>query len=74
MSQSDAKKRFYFVGVFCGLLSILLVLVAQTMGNVLQATNAINSGIGGPLLGLFSIAVFLPFVNTKGKIEICGSQ
>ena len=52
------------------MLSIVLVVVAQSMGDVLAATNAINSGIGGPLLGLFSVAMFVPFVNTKGKFRI----
>lgn len=56
------------LGVFFGILSIALVAVAEQLGDVLAAQSAINSGLGGPLLGLFSMGVFIPHVSSKGAM------
>lgn len=56
------------LGVFFGLLTIGLVGIASKMGNVLAASQVINSSIGGPLLGLFTLGMFVPCANSKGAI------
>ncbi|XP_064456965.1 uncharacterized protein LOC135367605 [Ornithodoros turicata] len=57
------------LGVFFGLLSIGLVALASQMGNVLSASLSINSGIGGPLLGVFTLGIFVPSANSKGALS-----
>ncbi|XP_077514380.1 sodium-coupled monocarboxylate transporter 1-like isoform X5 [Amblyomma americanum] len=52
------------LGVFFGLLTIGLVGIASRMGNVLAASQVINSSIGGPLLGLFTLGMFVPCANS----------
>uniref|UniRef100_L7LZS8 Putative sodium/solute symporter n=1 Tax=Rhipicephalus pulchellus TaxID=72859 RepID=L7LZS8_RHIPC len=56
------------LGVFFGLLTIGLVGIASKMGNVLAASQVITSSIGGPLLGLFTLGMFIPCGNSKGAI------
>ncbi|XP_029822126.3 sodium-coupled monocarboxylate transporter 1 [Ixodes scapularis] len=68
ISVETGSKIMIGLGVFFGMLSIALVAVAQQLGNVLEATTAINSSIGGPLLGLFTMGMFIPHVNSKGAL------
>ncbi|KAH7962366.1 hypothetical protein HPB52_015720 [Rhipicephalus sanguineus] len=56
------------LGVFFGLLTIGLVGIASRMGNVLAASQVITSSIGGPLLGLFTLGMFIPCGNSKGAM------
>ncbi|XP_077514377.1 sodium-coupled monocarboxylate transporter 1-like isoform X2 [Amblyomma americanum] len=57
------------LGVFFGLLTIGLVGIASRMGNVLAASQVINSSIGGPLLGLFTLGMFVPCANSMGALS-----
>lgn len=68
IKQSTGSNIMIALGVFFGALSIALVAVAQNLGDVLAAQSAINSGIGGPLLGLFSMGMFIPHVSSKGAL------
>lgn len=54
-------------GVVFGLSSIALVALTKQLGNVLAASQSINSAIGGPLLGLFTAGMLFPQINTTGK-------
>ncbi|XP_064456966.1 putative sodium-dependent multivitamin transporter [Ornithodoros turicata] len=68
ISDKNGARIINVLGAFFGLLTIALVAVAQQMGNVLQATFSINSGLGGPLLGLYTLGIFLPHANGKGAM------
>ncbi|XP_022700773.1 sodium-coupled monocarboxylate transporter 2-like isoform X1 [Varroa jacobsoni] len=68
LSNKAGSRIINLLGIVVGFLSVVLVAVAQTMGNVQAATNAINSSVGGPLLGLFTTGMFVPFVNSKGVL------
>lgn len=68
IKQSTGSNIMIALGVFFGALSIALVAVAENLGDVLAAQSAINSGIGGPLLGLFSMGMFIPHVSSKGAL------
>ncbi|XP_067120884.1 sodium-coupled monocarboxylate transporter 1-like [Centruroides vittatus] len=66
LSESKATKITKILALVYGIVAILLVLVAQYMGNVLQATLSIFGMIGGPLLGLFTLGMFFPWSNSTG--------
>ncbi|XP_037509394.2 sodium-coupled monocarboxylate transporter 1 [Rhipicephalus sanguineus] len=68
IKESTGSYIMVALGVFFGILSIALVAVAEQLGDVLAAQSAINSGLGGPLLGLFSMGVFIPHVSSKGAM------
>lgn len=38
---------------------------AGSLGGVLKAALVLNGTVAGPLLGVFLLGVFLPFVNSK---------
>ncbi|KAK8781855.1 hypothetical protein V5799_016806 [Amblyomma americanum] len=68
IKESTGSHIMVGLGVFFGMVSIALVAVAMNLGDVLAAQSAINSGIGGPLLGLFSMGMFIPHVSSKGAM------
>ncbi|XP_049797288.1 putative sodium-dependent multivitamin transporter isoform X6 [Schistocerca nitens] len=51
-----------------GLLFLGLAFMAQFLGGVLQASLTIFGAVGGPVLGFFSLGMFLPHANEPGAI------
>ncbi|XP_042864126.1 sodium-coupled monocarboxylate transporter 1-like [Penaeus japonicus] len=52
---------------FSGIVAIVLGLVVSKLGrSFLRALFAITGALSGPLIGLFIVALFLPWVNLKG--------
>ncbi|XP_068231607.1 sodium-coupled monocarboxylate transporter 1-like [Palaemon carinicauda] len=50
-----------------GILGIVLGLLVSQVGNsFLRTLFAINGALSGPLIGLFLVAVYLPWINVKG--------
>ena len=45
-----------------------LTWVASKLGGILSAALALFGSIGGPLLGLFTLGIFVPFANSIGAI------
>ncbi|GAB1295478.1 Sodium-coupled monocarboxylate transporter 1 [Apodemus speciosus] len=54
--------------VLYGALCIGMAAVASLMGALLQAALSIFGMIGGPLLGLFSLGILVPFANSIGAL------
>ncbi|XP_022673285.1 sodium-coupled monocarboxylate transporter 1-like isoform X1 [Varroa destructor] len=54
--------------IFFGVLAIALVYVAQQLGNVLQAALATFGILGGPILGVFTLGIFIPQANKHGAV------
>lgn len=52
------------VVVVVGLICVALVVVVQKMGTVLQLTMSLEAITNGPLLGIFTIGIFLPWINS----------
>lgn len=57
----DWIMRTVVVGV--GVLCVALVYVVEKMGTVLQLTMSLEAITNGPLLGIFSIGILLPWIN-----------
>ena len=51
-----------------GLLSFGLVFVMKYLPGVLQAAIGLFGMVGGPLLGVFSLGMFVPFANSAGAL------
>lgn len=54
------------MSVLYGALCIGMAAVASLMGALLQAALSIFGMVGGPLLGLFSLGMLVPFANSTG--------
>ena len=57
------------VVVIVGALCVGLVYVVEHMGTVLQLTMSLEAITNGPLFGIFTIGVFMPWIN--GNVSIC---
>ncbi|GFT80531.1 putative sodium-dependent multivitamin transporter [Nephila pilipes] len=51
-----------------GILCILLTLIVDRLGGVLEAALSLINVVGGPMLGLFSLGMFFKRTNSKGSI------
>lgn len=51
------------VVVSVGTLCVFLVYIVEHMGTVLQLTMSLEAITNGPLLGIFTIGVFMPWIN-----------
>ncbi|CAH7324247.1 sodium-coupled monocarboxylate transporter 1 [Phodopus roborovskii] len=56
------------MSVLYGALCIGMAAVASLMGALLQAALSIFGMVGGPLLGLFSLGILVPFANSIGAL------
>ncbi|KAI7792185.1 putative sodium-coupled monocarboxylate transporter 1, partial [Triplophysa rosa] len=76
LSLSDKQLSWASKGMslFYGVVCIGMAGLASLMGGMLQAAISIVGVIGGPLLGLFSLAVLFPCANSKGGLAglLCG--
>lgn len=68
ISELWATRITKILALVYGVVAILLVAVAQNLGNVLQAALSLFGMIGGPLLGLFTLGMFFPWANATGSI------
>ncbi|RZF47386.1 hypothetical protein LSTR_LSTR009125 [Laodelphax striatellus] len=58
------KALVFFFGMVC----IGMAFLAKLLGGILQASLTIFGVVGGPLLGVFSLGMFIPHANEKGAI------
>lgn len=56
------------VVVVMGVICVALVVVVQKLGTVLQLTMSLEAITNGPLLGIFTIGIFLPWINATVSI------
>ncbi|XP_077513082.1 sodium-coupled monocarboxylate transporter 1-like [Amblyomma americanum] len=54
--------------VLFGVIVVAMVYVAQQMGDVLQSALSILGIVGGPLVGVYSLGMFIAFANSIGAI------
>lgn len=53
------------VVVVIGVLCVFMVYVVEKMGTVLQLTMSLEAITNGPLFGIFTIGIFLPWIKAK---------
>jgi sodium-coupled monocarboxylate transporter 8/12 len=51
-----------------GLFSYLLIFLVKNIPGLVQAWLGIFGVLGGPVLGVFSLGLFLPWANSKGAL------
>ncbi|XP_047985450.1 sodium-coupled monocarboxylate transporter 1-like isoform X2 [Leguminivora glycinivorella] len=56
------------VVVLLGLVSLALVFVVEKMGTILQLTMTLESMTMGPLLGVFTMGILMPWVDASGAL------
>ncbi|CRK94159.1 CLUMA_CG007678, isoform A [Clunio marinus] len=56
------------VVVVIGVLCIFMVYVVEKMGTVLQLTMSLEAITNGPLFGIFSIGIFLPWLTSESAL------
>lgn len=61
------------VVVCVGIICVALVIVVQKMGTVLQLTMSLEAITNGPLLGIFTIGILMPWIssNVNGQKQKC---
>ncbi|XP_037777968.1 LOW QUALITY PROTEIN: sodium-coupled monocarboxylate transporter 1-like [Penaeus monodon] len=66
-SEVKAGALQKIIVLLSGIVAIVLGLVVSTLGrSFLRALFAITGALSGPLIGLFAVGLFLPWVNLKG--------
>nr|XP_011412119.2 sodium-dependent multivitamin transporter-like isoform X1 [Crassostrea gigas] len=74
MSEFRATLIAKLTVVVFGCIAVAVAFLVSTFGGTLiQITGTINYAIGGPLLGLYFLGCFCPWVNAKGAIFSCVS-
>ena len=51
-----------------GFVCLGIAFAAESLGGILQATLTIFGVVGGPLLGMFTLGMFVPFANETVSI------
>ncbi|XP_077790998.1 sodium-coupled monocarboxylate transporter 1-like isoform X2 [Podarcis muralis] len=74
--MSDTSMSWISIGMnlLFGAVCLAMAGVASKMGGLLQAALSIFGILGGPLLGIFSLGMLLPFANPTGAFSglMCG--
>ncbi|XP_049794144.1 sodium-coupled monocarboxylate transporter 1-like isoform X2 [Schistocerca nitens] len=68
LSERQTDILLKSVVLIFGIICTSLVFVVEKLGTVLQLSMSLSSMTNGPVLGVFSAGMFLPWVNTWGAI------
>ncbi|KAJ7329956.1 hypothetical protein JRQ81_016130 [Phrynocephalus forsythii] len=73
-SESSLSWISMGMNLLFGAICLSMAAVASLVGALLQAALSIFGIVGGPLLGVFSMGILLPFGNAKGAFSglVCG--
>ncbi|CAB0041680.1 unnamed protein product [Trichogramma brassicae] len=66
--DSKAANIMKIMVVIIGLVTIGLIFIIEKLGTVFEMAYGLNSATEGPLLGLFILAMMVPWVGKKGAI------
>ena len=65
ITDAEAASLSKVICIVFGVLVIGLMWLASKFGRILTAALALHGAIGGPLLGVFTLGMFVPAANSK---------
>ena len=65
ISESRASTVMKIVAAVLGAVCVALVFVVERVGAMLQAADSLVSVVSGPMLGIFTLGMCCPWVNSK---------
>lgn len=68
LSDSMASLFGKILALINGLLVLAVAYLASHLGSIMQLALAINGAMGGPILGLFSLGIFVEAANEIGSV------
>lgn len=68
LSEKNQLNLARWLTFFYGVLVIALAFLVQRLGTLLEATNKVIGLVGGPLLGLFFLGIFLRRATARGAL------
>lgn len=68
LSQRSVNWIMRSVVVFVGVVCVFLVYVVEKMGTVLQLTMSLEAITNGPLLGIFTMGILVPWINSRSAL------
>ncbi|KPI97553.1 Sodium-coupled monocarboxylate transporter 1 [Papilio xuthus] len=69
LSDKETQVLIRTVVVVLGVICVGLVFVVEKLGSVLQLTMSLSSASMGPLAGIFSMGIFLPFIDSTSALS-----
>ena len=65
---------YFAIGISIGLISMCIAFAAKEMGDrIFQMSMTVMQITGAPLLAIFTMGIFLPFINAPVCITLCNS-
>lgn len=65
LTEAQASFLMKIIVVIIGAICVALVFVVEKMGSLIQASPSMGAITGGALLGIFTMGMLLPCVNSK---------
>jgi Na+/proline symporter len=72
LTQRQVNWVMRSVVVVIGVVCVCMVYIVEKMGTVLQLTMSLEAITNGPLFGIFTIGIFLPWI--KSQVEVSSSS
>ncbi|KPJ11709.1 Sodium-coupled monocarboxylate transporter 1 [Papilio machaon] len=69
LTDKETQVLVRTVVVVLGAICVGLVFVVEKLGSVLQLTMSLSSASMGPLAGIFSMGIFLPFIDSTSALS-----
>ena len=69
LTEQKATRLSKLLALFYGIFSYGLVFMVKNIPGLVQAWLGIFGVLGGPVLGLFSLGMFIPFANSTGALS-----
>ena len=69
LSETKATRLSKLFAIFYGVFSYCLIFMVKNIPGLVQAWLGIFGVLGGPILGMFSLGMFIPFANSTGALS-----